>query len=146
MTARLAPLSNEPVELDPRRCFTPMQRAKLFMRAKGKCDVCGTKVKGPWVAGHYPVPHALGGRTELDNGRVEGVKCGCAAKTQSKDTTTAAKTKRMARKFKEGRGRTRKGPPIPSPTKEQRKAKYKARKAWAEKARVAAGPPDHSPK
>lgn len=96
MSARLAPITHTPVEFDPRRRFTPMQKAKLFMRAKGKCEVCGTKVKGPWVAGHYPVAWALGGRTVLGNGRVEGVKCGCAGKTHKDDTATAAKCERMA--------------------------------------------------
>ena len=84
----------EEVKLDPRRLFTPRQRAQIFENAKGKCELCGTKVRGKWVAGHI-IPHAIGGRTEVSNGRVEGVACGCAKETASKDATTAAKCNRL---------------------------------------------------
>ncbi|MEM9494677.1 MAG: HNH endonuclease [Pseudomonadota bacterium] len=101
-----------PITLDPRRTFTPMQKAKLFMRSKGRCDICKEKVKGTWIAGHYSIPHALGGPTTLENGRVECRQC--ARQTHAEDTTTVAKTKRMEKKFKEGRGRKRKGEKLKS--------------------------------
>lgn len=101
-----------PVELDPQRCFNPNQRVAIFIRAKGRCELCGTKVKGKWYAGHI-IPHALGGRTEIDNGRVEGVECGCVSNTHKDDTTTAAKTERMAlRKGQQKRRRERAGSSI----------------------------------
>ena len=66
--------------------------------AEGRCQVdgCGRKIPAGeiWIGGHHPVPHNLGGKTVIENGRVEGL-C-CAAKTHAEDTTTAAKTKRMA--------------------------------------------------
>jgi len=102
----------ERVTLDPQRCFRPRQKAKLFVRSKGRCEICGVKITGKWIAGHYPVPHALGGKTTLDNGRVECM--GCAEQTHADDTATAAKTRRMERSLKEGRGRKRKGPKLKS--------------------------------
>lgn len=88
-------MNREPITLDSRRCFTPMQKVRLFERAKGRCELCGTKVRGAWVAGHIK-PWAMGGRTILSNGRVEGVACGCAAITHAEHTTSAAKAERMA--------------------------------------------------
>lgn len=119
----------ETIALDPQRCFNPNQRVAIFTRAKGRCEVCDTKVKGKWYAGHI-IPHALGGRTEIDNGRVEGVECGCAKDTHREDTTTAAKTERMAlRKGQQKRRKDRGGSCIPGPTKEQRQAQYQRAKA-----------------
>ena len=92
----------EPVERDPRRNFSAAQKARLFHMAEGRCQVqnddgkeCGNKITGTWIAGHHPVPHNLGGRTVIENGRVEGL-C-CAPKTHAEDTKVAAKTKRQAR-------------------------------------------------
>lgn len=85
----------EPIELDPQRCFSARQRAEIFARAGGRCEVdeCGKKITGPWVAGHIK-PHSLGGRTTTDNGRVECPEC--CIDTQAEDTTIAAKCERMA--------------------------------------------------
>lgn len=95
-------MKRDPVTLDPRRSFTAAQKARLFHMADGRCQVsgddgeeCGNKITVPWIAGHYPVPHNLGGRTVIENGRVEGL-C-CAPKTHAEDTKVAAKTKRQAR-------------------------------------------------
>ena len=121
MASRLSPLVHEPVELDSRRVFTARQKAEMFRRAKGHCDLCGVKIHGAWIAGHI-IPHALGGRTELSNARVE---CSdCAKGTHTEDTSTAAKCKRMARHKEEGRGTKRKGPQLksrPFSTKYRRK-------------------------
>lgn len=130
MTSRLAPIRHQPVELDERRCFTAMHKAKLFMRAKEKCEICGDKITGAWIAGHI-IPHALGGRTDLDNGRVE---CSvCAKTTHAEDTAKAAKSERMAGRRGQKARRKKNGSQFPKLTKEQRKQQYKARKAWAEK-------------
>lgn len=81
------------VELDPQRCFTPRQKAQIFKRAKGRCELCGAKIFFIWTAGHIKA-HSKGGPTHIDNGRVECPSC--AVETHSEDTTTAAKAKRMA--------------------------------------------------
>lgn len=81
-------------ENDKRRLFTKKQRAEIFRKAGGKCELCGEKVLGGWIAGHI-VPHWSGGKTEVDNGRVEGVACGCAGKTKKVDAKLAAKNKRI---------------------------------------------------
>lgn len=84
------------LELDPQRAFSVKQKARLFHLAEGRCQVggCGNKIRGAWIAGHYPVPHNFGGRTVIENGRVEG-QC-CSPKTHKEDTKTAAKAKRQA--------------------------------------------------
>ena len=115
MASRLKYAAPIEVELDPRRTFTPRQKALMFERAKGKCEMCGAKIRGAWVAGHYPVPHAHGGRTTLDNARVEGVECGCASETAKADTTTAAKAKRLAGKTGQQARRKRKGSTFKGP-------------------------------
>ena len=132
MTHRLAPIRHQPVELDERRCFTAMHKAKLFMRSEGKCEICGTKITGTWIAGHI-IAHALGGRTDLDNGRVECPDC--AKKTHAEDTSKAAKAERMAGRRGQKAKRKKNGSQFPKLAKEQRKEQYKARKAWAEKVR-----------
>lgn len=106
-------MTREPITLDSRRCFTPMQKVRLFERAKGRCELCGTKVRGAWVAGHIK-PWAMGGRTILSNGRVEGVACGCAAITHAEHTTSAAKAERMAGRKGQYARRQRNGPQMQS--------------------------------
>lgn len=81
---------------DPRRLFTRAQRRKIFERANGCCELCGAKITRPgaWVAGHI-IAHWAGGETAVWNGRVEGIDCGCAAKTAEMDKKAAAKNKRI---------------------------------------------------
>ena len=103
-------MKKKPVILDPRRIFTPRQRADLFIRSDGKCDLCKTKIIAGegWTAGHV-IPHNLGGPTTLENAQVE---CNtCAKGTHKKDTGIAAKVKRQAgetgqqaRRRKRGKG------------------------------------------
>ena len=69
-----------------------MQKARLFERSQGKCDICGIKITGPWIAGHI-IAWTLGGKTEIENGRVECM--GCAKGTHNSDTKAAAKAERM---------------------------------------------------
>lgn len=110
------------IELDPRRIFTPRQKAQLFLRAKGKCELCLQKIRGTWIAGHI-IAWALGGRTTVKNGRVE---CrGCAKGTHSEDTAKAARCERLAlRKGQQARKTRRGGSSIKGPSKEQRRAAY----------------------
>ena len=81
------------VELDPVRCFTPRQKAHIFKRAKGFCELCASKIFGRWVAGHI-IAHALGGPTTIENGRAECLLC--AGQTHIEDTMTAARARRLA--------------------------------------------------
>lgn len=127
MALRLAPLPHIEVVLDPRRTFTPAQKAKMFERANGRCEVpgCGKKIRGTWTAGHYPIAHAMGGRTVLDNARVE---CSdCSPITAAADTTTAAKVKRLRKET----GRHKPGAKVKKirnrkfPSKEERRAERK---------------------
>lgn len=92
MTHRIAYCPPEPITLDSRRYFTKAQRAKLFARSGGCCDLCGSKVRGKWIAGHL-IPWAQGGETVLENGRVECLVC--AVETHKRDTSSAAKAERQ---------------------------------------------------
>lgn len=109
-------MTRPPVTLDERRCFTEAQKAQIWRRAKGRCELCGKRVKGKWIAGHIQ-QWALGGPTTVENGRVEGVDCGCAAVTQAKDTNIAAKTERMAGRRGQYARRKRNGPKLKSAKK-----------------------------
>lgn len=82
----------EEVDLDPKRCFSPRQKRDIFLKANGRCDLCGAKVTGTWTAGHIK-PHSLGGKTEVRNGQVECHQC--SPITHKEDTTTAARCKRL---------------------------------------------------
>lgn len=82
-----------PVENDKRRIFTRKQRAELFQRSGGKCDLCGGRVTGRWIAGHV-IAHSIGGRTEIENGRVECLSC--SQGTHKADTKISAKVRRLA--------------------------------------------------
>ncbi len=91
---RIAPIAREPVELDPRRLFTPKQRAEILAKYDGRCAGCREPVGTRWTADHI-LPHNQGGRTVVANGQPLGV-C-CAPAKDAADTTRAAKTKRQAK-------------------------------------------------
>ena len=91
---------------DRKRCFDKRQRAQILARAGGYCDICGKVITGPWTAGHI-IPHAMGGRTKIDNGRVE---CpACAKETHATDTTAAAKAERQGGRTGQYARRKRRG-------------------------------------
>ena len=51
------------------RTFRPSQRVALFLKAKGRCQICGCALNpADWHADHI-TPFALGGPTELWNGQ-----------------------------------------------------------------------------
>lgn len=83
-----------PIPLDPQRLFSRKQRAEIFARAKGRCELCNRKLgpDEPYVAGHIK-PHGQGGLTVIENGRVECVRCGM--ETARADTKTSAKADRQ---------------------------------------------------
>lgn len=114
-----------------RRLFTPRQRAQIFQRAQGKCELCGQKVRGQWVAGHV-LPFHLGGETVIENGRVECAAC--AALTAAHDKSTAAKVRRLQKTMAGERSRKRRGPAMKS-ANTLGGEKYQRRKEWAHNAR-----------
>lgn len=103
-----------PLGKDPKRCFDKRQRVRMFRRSGGCCEVKGCRRKIPagdiWVAGHWPIPHALGGRTILKNSRVE---CSyCSTDTQKEDTGRIAKAKRQAGETGQQARRARRDKPL----------------------------------
>lgn len=101
-----------PLELDPRRIFTPRQRADIFIEFDGKCGICKKKIKvgGGWTAGHI-IPHALGGLTTVENGQPE-CNDGCSAKTHREDTARSAKARRQAGETGQQARRARRDKPL----------------------------------
>lgn len=139
-------LSRPPVTLDERRCFTPLQKARMFERAGGRCEVvidehgvpvparviapstairCNRKIRGKWIAGHFPISWTLGGPTDINNGRVECPQC--AKHTQADDTTTAAKCERISGRKGQFARRKRRGPTLKSRKTNWPKTKIPAR-------------------
>ena len=105
-------MKKTPLERDSRRTFSPRQKADMFVRSGGKCEVCGKKIKvgEGWTGGHHPITWAFGGRTEIENGRVEG-KC-CAPQTQKEDTGRSAKARRQAGETGQQARRARRDKPL----------------------------------
>lgn len=58
----------KPVSLDPRRIFSRLQKAEIFLRCNGCCVACGVELADDWNADHI-YPHAWGGMTEVINGQ-----------------------------------------------------------------------------
>lgn len=87
-------MNDLPIDRDPQRAFSTKQRARIFHLAQGKCQVngCGKKIRGGWIAGHIKA-HGLGGKTVVENGRVECL--GCAKLTHAEDTGMCAKADRQ---------------------------------------------------
>lgn len=64
------------VRLDPKRLFDDKDRQIIFQRDKGVCQICGgTVLPEDAEYDHYPVPHASGGKTVIENGRLVCTKC-----------------------------------------------------------------------
>lgn len=99
------------VDLDPVRKFSRRLRLKIFHRANGHCELCGIRVRGRWIAGHI-IPHSVGGRTTIENGRVECLAC--ARKTHADDTDAAARCKRREGKTGQYARRKKNGPQLKS--------------------------------
>ena len=65
---------------DPRATFTDEQRRIIWARSQDKlCGRCGKPVDWREFEAGHRVPHALGGRTVVDNGQVEHSSCNRAA-------------------------------------------------------------------
>jgi len=68
------PVRTRPVQIDPRRAFSRMQKAEIFIRSNGHCGACGVELGDVWEADPI-VPHAWGGLTEVRNGPALCVPC-----------------------------------------------------------------------
>ncbi|MBK6472007.1 MAG: HNH endonuclease [Betaproteobacteria bacterium] len=55
---------------DPRRMFSPSQRAKIFSESNSRCAACGTQVSPSNFHADHKIPHSAGGMTDPTNGQV----------------------------------------------------------------------------
>lgn len=64
------------IRLDPKRIFDDGEKQAIYSRDEGRCKVCG-EVCDPSDAeyDHFPVAHALGGKTVVENERLVHAKC-----------------------------------------------------------------------
>jgi hypothetical protein len=64
------------IYLDPKRLFDQQQKEQIFDRDGGICQICLLPVeKGAEEYDHFPLQYYLGGKTEIDNGRLVCAKC-----------------------------------------------------------------------
>lgn len=64
------------VRLDEQRFFDDQQKAEIYQRDQGICQICERQVSHSDAEyDHFPVPWASGGRTLLGNGRLVCVRC-----------------------------------------------------------------------
>jgi len=64
------------IRLDPKRLFDDSDKEAIYGRALGNCGICGEHVDSSDAEyDHFPIPHGLGGRTEVNNGRLVHRKC-----------------------------------------------------------------------
>jgi hypothetical protein len=64
------------IHLDAKRLFDGAQKSLIHARDGGKCKLCETPLtvdEGEYD--HFPIPHYLGGRTEVENGRLVCTRC-----------------------------------------------------------------------
>lgn len=62
--------------MDEKRFFDSEQKITIWNRDEGRCQVCGAPVEEVQAEyDHYPLPHYLGGRTKVENGRLVHQKC-----------------------------------------------------------------------
>ena len=63
------------IELDPKRNFDDDQKAEIYAKDNGICQICSKKLSEyNWHADHK-VPWIRGGKTVIENGQVLCVKC-----------------------------------------------------------------------
>jgi len=78
------------VTLDPRRRFTPAQRAALYLHADGRCEHCGGDLDSGFDADHLN-PYSRGGRTDMANGVASCPRCNRSRKDQIVLTASTAR-------------------------------------------------------
>lgn len=65
----------ELISLEPQRIFSPEERAELYRRCKGVCQICKKKVSEREFHADHVIPYSKGGPTELWNGQVLCPQC-----------------------------------------------------------------------
>lgn len=98
-------MHRERVEPTPRRSFTKKQRAEAFMRAGGRCEVCGEKLTGDYEIDHR-VSLFLGGKHEPSNWRVV-CKLTCHREITGKQAGVHAKVRRIIKSLTEPKPESR---------------------------------------
>jgi hypothetical protein len=69
-------VSKAGIRLDPKRFFDDSDRSRIRQRDNGRCGICGDAVDEDHAEyDHFPVPHASGGRTVIENGRLVCSRC-----------------------------------------------------------------------
>jgi hypothetical protein len=64
------------IRVDPQRLFDDQQKEQIYSRDGGTCQLCGKPTEAADAEyDHFPVPHALGGRTSIENGRLVCTRC-----------------------------------------------------------------------
>ncbi len=97
-------MERERVEPTKRRSFTKRQRAEAFMRAGGRCEVCGEKLTGTYEIDHI-VSIWLGGAHEPSNWRCCCVSC--HREITGKQAGVHAKVRRIIKTLTEPRAPSR---------------------------------------
>lgn len=87
--------------LNRRAEFTKATKAQAFLRANGKCERCGVKLRAGGVFYDHVIAASNGGGNDLDNAACLCKTCH-AEKTEKLDIPRAAKTERMRAKHVAG--------------------------------------------
>jgi 5-methylcytosine-specific restriction endonuclease McrA len=85
-------LERERIEATPRKNFTKKQRAEAFLRANGRCEMCGEKIVGTFDIDHRIALHH-GGAHDPSNWQIACRPCH-VDKTRA-DVKASAKIKRI---------------------------------------------------
>lgn len=65
----------ETIERDSQRNFTRLQKAILYNRSGGKCEMCKTDISQDNFDADHIIKHSEGGKTSLSNGRALCINC-----------------------------------------------------------------------
>lgn len=89
-------MTRERVEIGPRRVLTKAEKAQVWNRENGICNLCGKPVapSGPDVEFDHRDGHAVSGNEDLSNFYAVHTRCH-GVKTSTIDTPRAAKAKRQ---------------------------------------------------
>ena len=85
------------VRLDPKRLFDDAEKQIIFGRAQGKCELCSQPVDPADAEyDHFPDPHALGGKTVVENARLVHATCHPRGPAHAKTAADAASDQQKA--------------------------------------------------
>lgn len=87
--------------LNKRAEFTKATKAQAFLRADGKCENCGVKLRAGGVFYDHVVAASIGGGNDLGNAACLCKTCH-SEKTNKLDIPRAAKTERLRQKHVAG--------------------------------------------